>query len=78
MLNGRWFESDDIFHRMPALMKSDEVDQPVLEMASPPATAIKVSEDQVLEKSPTNNMKEIRFREVLLSQTDQELSLIQV
>jgi hypothetical protein len=78
MLNGRWFESDEIFHRIPAPIKSNEVDQLVLEMASPPATAVTVSEDQDLEKRPINKMKEIRFREVLLSQTDHELSLIQV
>jgi hypothetical protein len=88
MLNGRWVESHDIFEKTPASHISGKLDekssgaalepvhQPAI-VASAPTAAFKEEDQQNLQK--TKNMwKEIRFREVLLSQTDLELSLIQV
>ena len=88
MINGRWVESPDIFEKTPASHTSGKVDEkssgvalePVNEpaiVASTPTAAFKEEDQQNLQK--TKKMwKEIRFREVLLSQTDLELSLIQV
>lgn len=88
MINGRWVESRDIFEKTPSSHTSGKVDEkssgvalePVHEpaiVASTPTAAFKEEDQQNLQK--TKKMwKEIRFREVLLSQTDLELSLIQV
>ena len=88
MINGRWVESRDIFEKTPTSHTSGKVDEkssgvalePVHEpaiVASTPTAAFKEEDQQNLQK--TKKMwKEIRFREVLLSQTDLELSLIQV
>jgi hypothetical protein len=88
MINGRWVESRDIFENTPSSHTSGKVDEkssgvalePVHEpaiVASTPTAAFKEEDQRNLQK--TKKMwKEIRFREVLLSQTDLELSLIQV
>jgi hypothetical protein len=86
MINGRWVESHDIFAKTPASQVSGQLDeklnaltletvsQPVI-LASAPTAPFKEEDRQNLQ---TKMWKEIRFREVLISQTDLELSLIQV
>ncbi len=83
MINGRWVESHDIFEKTPASHISSKVDKKssavALEpapVASAPTAAFKEEDQQNLQNK--KEWKEIRFREVLLSQTDLELSLIQV
>jgi hypothetical protein len=86
MINGRWVESNEIFEKLPTSQSSQESqkigDLSVLIAAPEPSRAAFAScaapEDQDQQKCHSKTWKEIRFREVLLSQTDQELSLIQV
>lgn len=84
MLNGRWVESDEIFSSTQASYHLEEVEQPVPEteprpsFSSRPAAAAPECEEQELENRKATPLKPLRFREVLLSQTDHELSLVQV
>lgn len=84
MLNGKWVESDEIFSRTQASIDLEEVEQPVPEpesrpsLSSRPAAAAPECEEQEVDNRKANLMKPLRFREVLLSQTDHELSLVQV
>ena len=84
MLNGRLVESDEIFSSTQASIHLEAVEQPVPEtesrpsFSSRPAAAAPECEEQELENRKVNPLKPLRFREVLLSQTDHELSLVQV
>jgi hypothetical protein len=80
MLNGRWVPSDEIFEGISPMMPSP-AGGPTTEMAVQPAaaaSALPVLEEPDKQKRAANPLKELRFRQVLLSQTDHELSLIQV
>jgi len=89
MLNGRWVESHEIFDKLqnllPALQKSEAAvtaDQPTLTTGTDVScdnfvTSV-VQQDNHKKNDQGKIWKEIRFREVLLSQTESELSLMQV
>ncbi len=78
MLNGRWVESDEIFSRTQSSIDLEEVEQPVPETESRPSAAAPECEEQEVDNRKAAALKPLRFREVLLSQTDHELSLVQV
>lgn len=88
MMNGRWVETNEIFEKMPASRNSEELgnngDSSILNLNPPPSREALIfatcttSKDQDHQNCQVKSWKEIRFREVLLSQTDPELSLIQV
>jgi hypothetical protein len=85
MLNGRWMESNDVLEKMP-VSRSREVGKndgsSILNSAPLHSREVfascSPSEDHGMANCELKVWKEIRFREVLLSQTDPELSLIQV
>ena len=83
MINGRWVESHEIFDKLPELQNSEsKADQPTLvtgnHLSGVDFVTSAVREDRNKGNDQGKVWKEIRFRDVLLSQTENELSLIQV
>ena len=85
MINGRWVESHEIFDKLPELQNSEsKADQPSLSLvtgnhlSAVDFVTSAVREDRNKGNDQGKVWKEIRFRDVLLSQTENELSLIQV
>ena len=86
MLNGRWVPSDEIFEGIPPMTPSlqprasaaagQTTEMPVHPAAA--ASVLAVSEEPLQQQRAVKPLKELRFRQVLLSQTDHELSLLQV
>jgi hypothetical protein len=80
MLNGRWVESHEVFdspqvsEQHETKMDSHERDAELSEVARALAQPLQPAEA----KHESKTWKEIRYREVLLSQTDSELGMMQV
>ena len=86
MLNGRWVPSDEIFEGVPPMTPSlqhsaaagQTTEMPVHPAAAASVLAVSEEPDKQQRASAVKPLKELRFRQVLLSQTDHELSLLQV